>query len=207
MKGLLLKDFYVLWKQIKLFLLMVVIYSFTPIFGEGNFSVGFTVIFCAMLPITVMGLDEKVKWDRVAASMPYSRRELVISKYILGLLCLLFAGTLAAAGVFVRGFLFKSGISGEMFLSIVPVMSIGLIFQAINFPIHFKIGVEKGRLFFLIITVFIVGGLGGVLSIIKIDTASIETLLGNILLLPAGALIISFLSAMLSIRIFNKREI
>lgn len=207
MKGLLLKDFYVLWKQIRLFLILVVIYAFTPVFGDGSFSSGFTVIFCAMLPITVMGLDERVKWDRVAATMPYSRREMVISKYILGLLCILFAGVLAAAGVLVRGFLFKSVISWEEFVGIIPVMSIGLLFQAINFPIHFKIGVEKGRLFFMLITVIIIGGLGSMFSIIKIDTAHLEVLFGNLLLLPAGALIISFLSAVLSVKIFNKREL
>ena len=76
MKALLMKDCFVLWKQLRIFIfVMLVITVF-----NGGFGNVFIVIWAAMLPYTAMAYDERSKWDQLAAMMPYSVRDIVLSK-------------------------------------------------------------------------------------------------------------------------------
>lgn len=43
------------------------------------------VLFSVMIPMSAIAYDDKAKWDRYALTMPVSRRDLVISKYLLAL--------------------------------------------------------------------------------------------------------------------------
>ena len=57
MKGLLLKDFYTLLKQLKLYLVFIVILSVIP--SMNMTSIG--IVYAAMLPIAVIAFDERSK--------------------------------------------------------------------------------------------------------------------------------------------------
>lgn len=80
MSALILKDFYVLWRQARYFLILILIFSAIP----GSFNATFAVVYTSMLPYTAMAYDERSKWDQLAATMPYSHRDLVLSKYLFG---------------------------------------------------------------------------------------------------------------------------
>ena len=92
MKALILKDLYVLWKQMRVFIVILLVISIS----NGTFGSVFIVLWVAMLPYTAMAYDERSKWDQLAAMMPYSTRDLVLSKYVLGWLFTGAAGILAA---------------------------------------------------------------------------------------------------------------
>ena len=66
MKALLLKDFYVLWKQMKAFLVLILLFSALP----GSYNAIFAVTYAAMLPYSCVAYDERSKWDQLAAMMP-----------------------------------------------------------------------------------------------------------------------------------------
>ena len=83
MKALLMKDCYTLWKQVRIYLLVMLAIS---VFN-GDFGNIFIVIWAALLPYTAMAYDERSKWDQMAAMMPYSIRDIVLGKYVLGWLC------------------------------------------------------------------------------------------------------------------------
>ena len=68
MKALLLKDFYVLWKQMKAFLVLILLFSALP----GSYTAIFAVTSAAMLPYSCVAYEERSKWDQLAAMMPYS---------------------------------------------------------------------------------------------------------------------------------------
>lgn len=87
MQALILKDFYVMWKQTRVFLLVILVFSAIP----GSFNAVFAVIYSAMLPYTAMAYDERSKWNQLAAMMPYSDRDIVLSKYAFGWLFILAA--------------------------------------------------------------------------------------------------------------------
>ena len=57
MQALILKDFYVMWKQTRIFLLVILVFSAIP----GSFNAVFAVIYSAMLPYTAMAYDERSK--------------------------------------------------------------------------------------------------------------------------------------------------
>lgn len=154
MKGLLIKDYYTMLKQMKLYLLFILILSALP-----NMSMsGLAVVYAAMLPITALAYDERSKWDSLAATMPYSSADIVLSKYILGYL-----GVFASCGLsvlidLVLGFIKHTPFTMEKIISILLVGCVGLVLIAVNLPFMLGLGVEKGRAVYFIliaITVFL----------------------------------------------------
>ena len=79
MKALLYKDAMVLWKQMKLMLLLILIFAVIP----SEFQNTFAVLYAALLPYSALAYDERSRWDRMAAAMPYSARDIVTEKYVL----------------------------------------------------------------------------------------------------------------------------
>lgn len=93
MKGLLLKDWYTLIKQMKIMLVLMLVFACVP----GYSMAAFAVVYAAMLPVTALAYDERSKWDELAAMLPYSVREIVGGKYVLGVTAVAAAGAVAAA--------------------------------------------------------------------------------------------------------------
>ena len=93
MSALLLKDYYVIFRQMKIFLLLILVFSCIP----GTFYSTFAVVYASMLPYTALAYDERSRWDQMAAMMPYSARDVVLSKYLFGWI----AVAVSAAATFV----------------------------------------------------------------------------------------------------------
>jgi ABC-type transport system involved in multi-copper enzyme maturation permease subunit len=88
MKGLILKDLFNLKTQFRFYLFFILIFALMSFTGmDMNTLGGVIALVCAMLPITALGLDEKNNWDKYALTLPVVRKDLVLSKYTLGLIC------------------------------------------------------------------------------------------------------------------------
>lgn len=156
MKGLLIKDFYTLTKQLKMFLLIIVLFSLM----QGSSTASFAFVYSAMLPITAMAYDERSKWDKLAAMMPYSKRSIVIEKYLLGYICLAAVAVLSYIVKIASSLYLKEPVTAKIFIESLPVLCMAVLFLAVNLPCMFKLGVEKGRLIFIaFIAIIVVGGL------------------------------------------------
>ena len=141
MKGLLYKDAVTLMKQLKLFLLMILIFAVIP----GYNMITFALVYCAMLPFSAMAYDERSKWNRLAAMLPYSDVQLVLCKYILGWLSVLGAMLIAAVAQF--AVLLIRGAQAElaaMLLTLVVSASASLILLALSLPFLYRFGVGAG---------------------------------------------------------------
>ena len=149
MKALILKDLYTLYKQLKFFLLMIVIFACMP----GSSFAGFAIIYAAMLPITAIAYDERSKWNHLAAMMPYSTRQLVLSKFALGCLLTASAVALSIVAQFIVSQVRHIAFGEIELITILFFFAIALILQAINLPFMFRFGVEKGRLAFIILII------------------------------------------------------
>lgn len=164
MKALLMKDTLVLWKQMKLFLLIILVLSAIP----NSFNNVFAVIYAAMLPYTAMAYDERSRWEQLAAMMPFSPRELVTSKYVFGWLCIAAAAALSAL---IQGFLSMVLPLGSYAFSL-PLVFLALCgavcVLSITLPLMFRFGVEKGRMVMFLI-IFLVCGSSGALASIAVD--------------------------------------
>ena len=91
MSGLILKDLYTLVKQLKIMLLMLLLFACVPNLSMASFA----VLYAAMLPVTAMAYDERSKWNELAVMMPYSPTAIVASKYLFGLISVGMASIIA----------------------------------------------------------------------------------------------------------------
>lgn len=194
MKSLLLKDFYVITKQLKIFLIIIPVIALTT--GEAMST--FSILLGAVLPMTAIAYDERSEWNELAAMMPYSKFDLIFSKYLLGYLCMFGAALL----VFIGQIIGKNNgivvIDDDINVLLFAVMG-GLIFIAINTPILFKFGSEKGR-FVFIITMALVGASGPILQ--KVDSRIILKIFNlSPVILLAFVVILNVMSLMISMNI------
>lgn len=152
MKGLLLKDWKTLLKQMKVMLVIVVVFACIP----GTYMAAFALFYAAMMPITALAYDERAKWDELAAMMPYTAKAIVGSKYALGLTLVL---PVLALSVLSRLIVHSTPIVSEDTMALLITACLSLILMAINLPFMFRFGVEKGRLIYILLTcAFVVAG-------------------------------------------------
>ena len=205
MKALLMKDFYTLWRQLKVYLLVMLVIS---VFN-GAYGNIFITIWAALLPYTAMAYDERSKWDQMAAMMPYSTRDIVVSKYVMGWLCT------AAAALFAMVLQLLQTVLGSPLAAFAPVDNLmgccaSLCVLAITLPLMFRFGVEKGRLMMFLI-IFLVCGSAGALSSIAV---SVDHTAGGLsgpfaalmAVLPIAAAALTAVSVPLSMKFYARRQ-
>jgi len=192
MAGLILKDLLTISRH-KIYFIMIIGFAFIP----DEFLSNFVIIFAAMLPITAIAYDERSKWNELQSMMPYSNKEVIFSKYILGYLLI----TLVTIFSYILHLIlalfiaeYKALIEPSIILSI---LGVALIISAINMPIMFKFGVEKGRFAFIGLMA-LTTMLGTNLSILETDlftNTSIEMIILSL------AIVINVVSIIVSIKI------
>ena len=193
MKALMRKDAYVLWKQMRVFVLVLAVMSLTG----GAFNSIFIVVWCSMLPYTAMAYDERSHWDQMAAMMPYSRRDLVLSKYMLGWICMAASVVMGLALQTAATLIGRGG--PEMSLMLVSVFA-GVISLDLTMPMIFRFGVERGRMIFMLI-IFGMAILGGAAASLVEDIGKLTVPL--MALLPLAAALATAVSIPLSMKLYR----
>lgn len=196
MKALILKDCFVLWKQMKVFLVFVLVFSVLP----GMSASLFAVVYAGMLPYTALAYDERSKWNQLAAMMPYSNRDIVLGKYLLGYLFIALTGAATLLIQFlVQPFTHSTPSVGETLL----VLCVATVSIAITLPLLFRFGVEKGRMVFI----FLVVGLSTAVVTLVSGVSQTGALPGGMVLaLPLAAAVLNGVSIPLSIRLYTARN-
>lgn len=198
MKALLMKDCFVIWKQLKLFLVIILVITVL----NGSFGNVFIVVLASMLPYTAMAYDEQSKWDQLAAMMPYSVQDIVLSKYVLGWLYT------AAAGLFTQLVQLVLTLLGSPLAAFEPASVLSgfcasLCLLSIILPPMFRMGTEKGRLWTFLV-VFLVCGTAGALSDIIVD-GPVRGAPFLLAVLAIAAVVLTAVSIPLSIRLYTRR--
>lgn len=204
MSGLLIKDFYTIIRYYKIYMIVVAAALVATVFVASNYSfVAYCAIMVSAIPIGIISIEEKERWNIYSATLPYSAAEIVSAKYILGLILL---GIMAAAASIFELILLVSGgkysVNEHIFL-IVELLVYGLIISGLMLPFVFRFGAEKGRLFYLLICVVIIlaaisiGDPGGLVAFLSYNT--------NIFMvsLAGGAAVIFGVSWLLSIQLYK----
>lgn len=202
MTGLIIKDLLNLKKQGKIYLLLVVFYFAMGLVNENTsmFTSMMTMV-AVLIPLTAMAYDERSKWDRYALTMPISRKNMVMSRYLLGLIFLIVA--------FVLSMLVNMVISNmktaENTLVVLGGFSTGLMLMSVIFPLLFKFGVEKGRIFMMIVIFIPVAALM-MISKLGISLPDEEIIKSVIYLSPIIGAVIFLISIYVSLWIYKKKE-
>jgi len=190
----------------------VMLIAFAVLFipmGNESFISGMIVLVFAMMVITTMSYDDLARWDTYALTMPISRKEVVLSKYLLLLMLDLTGVVLALALAFVGSFFRGTGITVETLLGILIVLMIAVIFGSVLIPMIYKFGTEKARLM-IILCAAIPTAVVLVLGQLNIPFPAIgneETVFWTIMIAMAFiSLVVFFASYFISVKIYQKKE-
>lgn len=198
MSALILKDYYVIFRQMRIFLLLILVFSCIP----GMFYSTFAVVWASMLPYTALAYDERSHWDQLAAMMPYSDRDLVLSKYVFGWLVV--AAAAAATFLLQSGLaLVWSGAERPSPAVILLSVCVAACILDITLPMMFRFGVEKGRLVMFLI-IFLVCASAGAVSVI--GQSGGPDFGFQMWAPPAAAVVMTAVSVPLSIRFYGRRK-
>lgn len=159
MKGLLLKDLYMMLKYCRTYLFIsVIMIAISFVDGNNLFLAFYPCMLCGMIPVSLLGYDERSGWLRYGESLPYTRAQIVCGKYLIGLLAqtamLIITGAVQAARLSMgKTFDFK-----EYIILMILLVSMSLIASSISLPLMFKMGVEKGRMAYYFMVGIVCGG-------------------------------------------------
>lgn len=208
MKGLLLKDWYMMKKYCRAYLLIAVVFIAVSLVNEGDmFFVFYPCLLCGMIPVNLLGYDERSHWIQYSGTLPYTRTQLVSAKYLIGLFAqmamVIVTGIVQAVKMSINGnFVWKDFVVLMLLLLIVATLT-----SSISLPFIFKLGVEKGRTAYYVMIGFVCGAsvVASRLFIGQMQT-EIEPNMFLVILALVGVGVYVF-SWYLSIVFYKKREI
>lgn len=209
MKGLILKDLYMMAKYCKSYLFIAAIFIAVSFFGNDNlFFIFYPCLLYGMIPVNLLAYDEQSRFLLYSGTLPYTKAQIVSGKYIVGIIA-----QSAMLAVIAVSQAIKMAINGSFNLSeYLAVLLLGFCVSALvaplSLPFMFKFGTEKGRMVYF----FMVGIVcaGGFASSALLENGSFTEEVGFSGFLPlicAVCLAVYALSWYLSIVFYRKREV
>lgn len=208
MKGLLLKDWYMMKAYCRSYLLIITVFLAVSFAGEDNmFFMFYPCVFCGMLPINLLGYDERSRWLQYTGTLPCTKAQIVSAKYLIGLFvqlamilvtCIVQAVRMAVSGGFAMD---------EFIVFILTLLTVAPLSSAISLPFIFKLGVEKGRIAYYVMIGLICGASALAANLFN-GTMQIDIQPNTfVYLLAAFSIGLYVFSWFLSIWFYQKREI
>lgn len=207
MKGLLLKDYYMIKKYCRFYIFILIIFFVIASFVESNpFFILYPTLIAGLIPVTLIAYDEREKWDIYCTTLPYNKKQIVSEKYLIGFL-LEFLVTIISSVIQGIKMISLGTFIWNDFLSLSgTIFVVGLIGPSILLPFIFKFGAEKGRIAYYIIVGFI-------FTFITMISGKGFELLNNLkpniylIIVIITSFSLYFLSWLISIKFYKNREI
>lgn len=202
MKSLLWKDFITMKKYLRLMAIILAFY--VVLFGflvkDVTIASLMLTVIVTIVPTATFSYDELCKWDHFALSLPVRKKDIVLSKYVVTLIC---AGIGSALSLLLCAFAGK--ITQESLVQIYFCLFYALFCTAIIIPLLYRFGSVKARL--LTIVVYMLPAL---LFSLLMEYSSVSISDHDFFAFTAASpfLLIAFLlfSYWLSCRIFSKKD-
>ena len=208
MSGLIKKDLLMIKVNLKLVIIIFVVFFIMTL--QGEFDISFVPAFISvMLFMSTFSYDEYNKWDAYAITLPNGRKNIVKSKYIATIILIVMSILIMILMNIVVGIINNCFDFEKMFYQMTGCCFGIIIIQSIIYPLIFKYGIEKGR-----IGLFV--GIFGIVAIIGLLPKAIKitiplSMLNFIesywfIIAPIILIIILFISYKISERIYCKKE-
>lgn len=207
MKGLLLKDFYMMRAYCKSYLLILVVFLAASFVGGNLFFTYYPCVLCGMIPVNLLAYDERSRFTQYSAALPVSRAQMVSEKYLIGLIAQ--AAVLTVTGI-VQGI--RMSVNGGFVLSeftllMLSLLLVSLVIPSVPLPFIFRHGVEKGRMAYYVM-IGLVCGCAVLFSEAFSGKLRINITSGIIFaLLIALGICMYIASWRLSVKLYKKREL
>ncbi len=156
MRGLLLKEFYYMNRYLKTLVVIIGLFFIGITYHVGNalFMLGALPVLFSIVTTFSFKYDEKGNFDRYAMCLPVTRRDIVLSRYIVDLL-MVAAGT--GFSVFLTAlYLYRSAqqLSVEIVSTLIFSFLLGCLIFCVYNPLAFRYGYQKSRS--ILVTIVIV---------------------------------------------------
>lgn len=205
MKGLFIKDLYMIKKQ--LYFVYIVYFFFIVLFAFSKanmFLLIFPVLFLTSSLINLLYYDDLYKWNILEYTLPVSRKTIVKEKYILVALVLFFSSIIPC----IVYYIINKNFIDTLNLFYVQLL-LSFIIPTVTLPIYYKLGYGKSRILSMIIAAFV----GGI-SVLFLNTFLLNKMqefksnLSNIFYIMFPIIIASliFISYLISVKVYEKRE-
>lgn len=205
MIGLLKKDLYVADRSFRLLIVLAVVFSLIP--GMSNFGTTYAIMMAMTIPLNAIAYDEKSKWDRYAAMLPYKTEQLVWIKYLLGYLFAVLAEVIVLLGTAIRSRVSHDPAALEDLLGFsILLLAVMPLTIAFALPALYRFGSEKGRLTMLAIMGVGLGvamGLAGVFGEVNLPRLPLAAAVPLFVLLVIA---VTYASFRLSVYFYKKRQ-
>jgi len=208
MKGLLLKDMYLALKHFKGYIVLVIMFALLSVAETENmFLIFYPCLLCGMMPVNLMAYDERSKWDVYTAVLPFTRAQIVASKYIFGLIgqgiilaLVAISNMISMASSGGINWAYLSGVMGTLVM-------LSAIATAVPLPFIFRMGVEKGRMGYYVMIGLAAGGSGVAAGIFgnEISPDALPGMAFPVMVLIGVAIYAA--SWWLSVRFYENREL
>ncbi|HHW69075.1 MAG TPA: ABC-2 transporter permease [Tenericutes bacterium] len=215
-KGLLIKDLLQLKSYKKNFILSTLIYLVLIILESKNSNIGNTGPIMIMFLFSIYAMatfnyDEKSKSDRYILTLPLTRREIILSKYVFCISSVLigaFFGTII--GILIPYLINNIKPNFDSISSTLLGGMVALSFiQSIQIPYIYKYGAEKGRLQIYLVMMVIVIALTLIYMLVpEIDLSFLDIYSHLIPIIGIILILLNyFVSFKISCKIYNKKEV
>lgn len=210
MKGLILKDLYLIKGNIRT--LAIALVGFSVMAFNDMTTISFIIpFFAVMMCISTFSYDEYNKWNAYAITLPGGKKTIVRSKYISTIVLIIVSSLISILTSIIIGNI-KGDINYEEIMSTLVGGLFGItLVVSLMYPFIYKFGNEKGRLFLFII-VFLVTALGGALfSAININEINPPAIISFIdeygfYIMPVLTLVMLYISYIISLKIFKNKD-
>ncbi|MDE6963986.1 MAG: ABC-2 transporter permease [Lachnospiraceae bacterium] len=212
MKGLMLKELYLIKSFAKQYVLFLVLMAAWSIMVHNiSFVATYIMVLGSSLILSTTSMDESVSFNRFAVTMPIDGKKIVKSKYTVLFLAVGLGEVLVwlfdrAVNLLADGKM--EMIDGE---GMIVMVALFLSANAISIPVMFKVGVTKSRYTYLAVMItigfIILGGYkASEMAGIPIDDMlnGIESMLN--LITSVIAVLIVIVSYLISVKIVQKKE-
>lgn len=217
MTGLIIKDFLVLRKTLRSYLMILLIYAVVAFSGfwQASFVAGFMMMMTAMLPMNVFAYDKQARWDVYGLSLPVGRTKTVASRYLVVLILAALAGALTVAmgiAMHLAGRMQES--LGQYLFTAAIFVVFSLMINAMMLPLLYKFGSERARMMLfgvmgviaLLVVVFLIP-FGGLDWLQSLDAPTMEQIAAVPAVAVVSGLVLLAASFLLSRHFYGRKDV
>ncbi len=207
MKGLLLKDLYMIKKYCRFQLLFVAFILAGSLVTTNVFFIFYPCLISGIIPVTLLSYDELSKWNEYSYALPYKKSQIVTVKYIIGILAqilvFIISGVIQAVKMNIDGIF----VLNNFLILMATLLVISFLMPSITLPFMFKLGAIKGRIAYIVMIFVYFAGVGAFSAYLVDGYIKIISFSGIITIVCLAVIALYAFSWRLSIAFYEKREV
>lgn len=217
-KGLITKDLLQLKSYKRTLIIFIAIFVLTGIAQENTTGIGSMLVIMltlgfGMFSIASFNYDEQAKADRYILTFPLTKKEIVLSKYLLVIGSTVIGAIVGTIISFIILFAINKQVPNIQELIEVAlggVLGLGIV-EGIQIPCIYKWGAEKGRIQLFIVVAAVALFVTGILYVGKDIQLSMDNILNVItkllpIILILATIIVYYVSYKIAYKMYSKKE-